>query len=130
MDRQVVIDRINEVANLTDGLEDEEADWLINWGISQAISLVSAIPEEEMAGNKLNEVMEVMRRLNHITSDRTAKKPEALESDIQALELLYNQAFGTTQQILHETTAVLAEALREKSPLEAIQLLLNHVTPP
>jgi hypothetical protein len=31
MDRQTAIDRITEPENLTDGLEDDDANWLLDW---------------------------------------------------------------------------------------------------
>jgi len=34
MDRQTAIDRITETENLTDGLEDDDANWLLDWEIA------------------------------------------------------------------------------------------------
>src|SRR5262249_5634933 len=73
MDRQTAIDRITETENLTDGLEDDDANWLLDWGIAQVDGLVTGIKDEDEAGEKLNQLMSVMRTLNQIAADRAAK---------------------------------------------------------
>ncbi len=40
MDRQILIDRLLESENLTDNLEDEDANVLIKWGIAQLDHLI------------------------------------------------------------------------------------------
>jgi hypothetical protein len=94
MDRQTAIDRITETENLTDGLEDDDANWLLDWGIAQVDGLVTGIKDEVAAGEKLNQLMSVMRTLNQIAADRTAKAPDALAGDIRTFLQRYQQAFG------------------------------------
>ncbi len=94
MDRQTAIDRITETENLTDGLEDDDANWLLDWGIAQVDGLVTGIKDEDAAGEKLNQLMAVMRTLNQIAADRAAKPPDALAGDIRTFLERYQQAFG------------------------------------
>jgi hypothetical protein len=94
MDRQTAIDRITETENLTDGLEDDDANWLLDWGIAQVDGLVTGIKDEDAAGEKLNQLMSVMRTLNQIAADRAAKAPDALAGDIRTFIERYQQAFG------------------------------------
>ena len=94
MDRQTAIDRITETENLTDGLEDDDANWLLDWGIAQVDGLVTGIKDEDAAGEKLNQLMSVMRTLNQIAADRAAKPPDALAGDIRTFLERYQQAFG------------------------------------
>jgi hypothetical protein len=84
MDRQTAIDRITETENLTDGLEDDDANWLLDWGIAHVDGLVTGIKDEDAAGKKLNQLMAVMRSLNQIAADRAAKPSDALAADIRA----------------------------------------------
>jgi hypothetical protein len=94
MDRQTAIDRITETENLTDGLEDDDANWLLDWGIAHVDGLVTGIKDEDAAGEKLNQLMSVMRTLNQIAADRAAKPPDALAGDIRTFLERYQQAFG------------------------------------
>jgi len=94
MDRQTAIDRITETENLTDGLEDDDANWLLDWGIAHVDGLVTGIKDEDAAGEKLNQLMSVMRMLNQIAADRAAKSPDALAGDIRTFLERYQQAFG------------------------------------
>jgi hypothetical protein len=94
MDRQTAIDRITETENLTDGLEDDDANWLLDWGIAHVDGVVTGITDEDAAGDKLNQLMAVMRSLNQIAADRAAKPPDALAADIRTYLERYRQAFG------------------------------------
>jgi len=94
MDRQIAIDRITETENLTDGLEDDDANWLLNWGIAHVDGLVTGIKDEDAAGEKLNQLMAVMRTLNQIASDRAAKPAGALAADVRTFLERYQLAFG------------------------------------
>jgi hypothetical protein len=94
MDRETAIDRITETENLTDGLEDDDANWLLDWGIAHVDGVITGITDEDAAGDKLNQLMAVMRSLNQIAADRAAKPPDALAADIRMFLERYQQAFG------------------------------------
>lgn len=104
MDRQTAIDRITETENLTDGLEDDDANWLLDWGIAHVDGLVTGIKDEDAAGEKLNQLMSVMRTLNQVASDRAAKSPDALAGDIRTFLERCQQAFGAPKDETAPTT--------------------------
>lgn len=109
MDRQTAIDRITETENLTDGLEDDDANWLLDWGIARVDGLLAGVTDEDAAGEKLNELMAVMRALNQIAADRTAKPPDALAADIRTFLERYQQAFGAPKTATAPTPAPAAD---------------------
>lgn len=141
MDEQTAIDRITENENLTDGLEDEDADWLINWGIShvrEALAHVQGLnkpADEDAEGNQLNALMAVMRKMNQIAADRNVKASDALASDVLEFVDQYAAVFGSTPkkmleaqsmaQSLEKTTA----AIHTATPRETMQHLLDLVQP-
>lgn len=127
MNEQAAIDRILETENLTDGLEDEDANWLLDWGVDQVPELIGGINDNEAAGTKVNELMAVMRRLNQITADRAVKPPQALAEDIQTLAQAYRQAFGAGREAGPEEARKLAQSLAQNSPHDTLVTLIDWV---
>lgn len=127
MNEQAAIDRILETENLTDGLEDEDANWLLDWGVDQVPELIGGINDNEAAGTKVNELMAVMRRLNQITADRAVKPPQALAEDIQTLAQTNRQAFGAGREAGPEEARKLAQSLAQKSPHDTLVTLIDWV---
>lgn len=121
MDKQRAVDRILETENLTDNLEDDEANWLINWGVGQVDSLLAGAKDDDEAGEKISQLMDVMRHLNRLIP----RRDQAASEDVQAFLDKYQQAFG--QAVPHHTDehAQAAGELADKTPLDAIQHLLN-----
>lgn len=129
MEEQLAIDRILETENLTDGLEDDDANWLLDWGIGQVHGLINGIEDDDLAGAKVNALMAVMRRLNQIAADREVLSIEALSGEIRDFAKIYPKAFGKVRQIDNAAYTHTAEIIRSQSPLDAIQTLLALVTP-
>ncbi len=129
MNEEMAIERITETENLTDGLEDPDANWLLNWGIGYVRDLIGGIEDDERAGAKINALMAVMRKLNQITADRTVKPANALASDIQTLATLYKKAFGKAAKTGAADCTEAATAIRDKSPRETLQYLTALVSP-
>lgn len=125
MNEQAAIDRILETENLTDGLEDEDANWLLDWGVDQVPELIGGINDNEAAGTKVNELMAVMRRLNQITADRAVKPPQALGEDITALAQAYHQAFGSGGSADPKKVKKLARSVAQKSPKKTMETLIS-----
>ena len=130
MNEQTVVDRITETENLTDGLEDNEANLLIDWGIQHAKKVVGGIKDDDAAGDKLNDVMAVMRQVNQIVSNRTVKSADALAQDISALTQLYTKTFGHPAKTEAADSQKTAAAIAKQSPEEAVKALTELVTPP
>jgi hypothetical protein len=83
MDPQAAIDRILETENLTDGLEDNDANWLLDWGINSLPALIGEMEDEDAAGTKVNDLMSVMRKINQNTADRETADPQEIEPPSQ-----------------------------------------------
>ncbi len=133
MKDQDAIDRITETENLTDALEDDDANWLINWGVGHVHDLMTTLlgskQNDDAAGEKVNALMAVMRKLNQIAADRAVKAPDALASDVEAFAALYAKAFGQAKTIQSHEVKQAAVTLAKQTPRETMQSLLNMVTP-
>ncbi len=127
MDQQIAVDRILETENLTANLEDPDANWLLNWGISHVPRLIGHIEDDEAAGAKVNELMAVMRKLNQIAGESAEKPTEELDKDIKELAALYRKAFGEIRMLGADDFKRAAGELRKKSPLETMQFLIEFV---
>ena len=121
MDRQLLIDRLLESENLTDNLEDDAANKLINWGIRQVDALTNGLQDEEAAGTKINHLMSLMRSVNSI-----AGNPSSVSSD-SLLKFLdrFAQTFDNDRQISEDERQVIAQQLSTMQPNEAVEYLLN-----
>ena len=111
MDKQIFIDRILETENLTDQLEDADANWLLNWGISRLDQLVSNLEDEEQAGEKVNSLMAVMRKINRIAGWRQEKDVEELAVDLSGLSGQFINAFDMEQEPSEEACRSAAKQL-------------------
>lgn len=129
MDKQAAIDRITETENLTDNLEDDDANWLIEWGINKATEVTASIADEEMAGGKLNAVMAVMRKLNQIAGSHSDKDADALSDDVRVLAMMYANAFGASRHLDATALKHAAKSIAPQSPRQLMEYLLNLVTP-
>jgi len=125
MDEQKAIERITETENLTDGLEDPDANWLLNWGIGHVRNLIQGVKSDDAAGDRVHALMDVMRKLNQIVADRAAKTPQALADDIKTFVSLYKAAFGKARKPKADDYKRTAEAICDKSPQEAMQVLIS-----
>ncbi len=94
MDKERFTERILETENLTDELEDADANWLLDWGIARLDAVLLGVKDEETAGNRVNALMAVMRKINRITGSYTSQSPQALAEDLAALHDLFAAAFG------------------------------------
>jgi hypothetical protein len=130
MYEQMAIDRISEVENLTDNLDDETASWLIRWAIDKAPSLLADVTDEDEAGAKINSLMAVMRRINEIVPALSAKKPAELATDLKELAKLHAEAFDSAKKPNAKDFADSTTKVLKQPPLEAIQSMLTLIAPP
>jgi hypothetical protein len=129
MEEQSAIDRILETENLTDNLEDQEANWLLDWGIKRLPGLISGIADDEAAGTKVNELMAVMRQVNRIIGGRDSISADELAGAIQMLADKYASAFGAVRETSLDDHTSLSAQIVEKPALEAMQVLLEWMAP-
>ena len=121
MDRQVLIDRLLESENLTDNLEDEDADTLIKWGIAQISPLVNGIKDEDAAGEKVSDLMALMRQINLIAGNLSTVS----EDKIQKLLEQFTQTFDKDLHVSDEERRALVEKISQMQPGEAVKYLLE-----
>jgi len=121
VDRQVLIDRLLESENLTDNLEDEDANTLIKWGISQISPLVNGIKDENAAGEKVNHLMGLMRQVNTIAGNLSTVS----EEKIQKLLEQFTQTFDKDHHVSDEERKAVAEKLSQMQPGDAVKYLLD-----
>lgn len=130
MDETLAIERISETENLTDGLDDDDANWLLQWGTSRVGKLIAGIADDDAAGEKVNQLMAVMRSLNAIATDRAVETPAHLGESIQTLRDQYGAAFGSVAPHSGDEIAQLSGALSTATARDAMQRLLDFMTPP
>jgi phosphatidylserine/phosphatidylglycerophosphate/cardiolipin synthase-like enzyme len=133
MDERLAIERILENENLTDGLEDEDANWLLEWGTSRVGGLIAGIEDDEAAGEKVSQVMAVMRSLNAIAADRAVEDPASLADEIRTLRDRYAAAFGSaapSDADEEDEIARLSAALPALTAREAMQRVLAWLEAP
>jgi hypothetical protein len=123
MNEEMAKDRILETENLTDNLEDAEADWLINWAIAQLPAVLNGAENEDIAGERLGMLMAIMRRLNRIVPDRANTPVEDLSAAIQDYLTEAGKLFEQAQQPVN--TVEIANKIKQESTLEALKTLVN-----
>ena len=129
MEEQAAIDRILETENLTDGLEDKEANWLLDWGIKRVPGFIGGITDDEAAGNRVNELMAVMRKINQIIAGRDSKTVDELAVDILELAERYEGAFGSVRKAGPDEHLKLVAQINEMAPGEAMQTMIEWMAP-
>ncbi len=129
MNEQAAIDRILETENLTDGLEDDDANWLIDWGIERVRPLIAGIEDDEAAGEKVSQLMAVRRRLNQITADREVKSAEELAADVDQFLVAYDAAFGRTRSLGSGEALSACASIKTMLPLDTLQHLIALAEP-
>jgi len=95
MNRQLLVDRILETENLTSNLDDKDADVLLKWGIAQVDGLIKNVVTEEVAGNKVNQLMMVMREVNELAADPASVTASAIID----LKKQYLQVLGSHEKV-------------------------------
>jgi hypothetical protein len=120
-DPQKFIDRMLEVENLTDALEDEDAEYLLNWGVAQLKEELGKIEDGEAAGEYTNNLMGFMRTLNQISGDLENIRPEDLASLVEHRQ----KTLGAAQVQAPETYGEAATRLKGMTPRQAIEYLMQ-----
>jgi phosphatidylserine/phosphatidylglycerophosphate/cardiolipin synthase-like enzyme len=130
MEKSIAVERILETENLTDALDDDDANWLLDWGSERVGGLIAGIEDEEAAGAKVNQLMAVMRSLNQIAGERADGDSERLTADVRTLRDRYATAFGAAPDLDDAEIARLVSVLPTLPPREAIRQLLTHLEAP
>ena len=134
MEKKRFVDRILETENLTDELEDAEAKWLLDWGIARLDAVLEGITDPDAAGEQVNALMAVMRKINRIVGNYSSKDPKELAEDLAALKDLHAQAFKPAglqpRAVSTGSTETDAARLSRLSPREALEFLTQGPSQP
>ena len=118
---QNFIDRMLEVENLTDTLEDDDADFLLNWGVAQLKGRLISINDSDAAGKYTNELIGFMRTVNQIAGDLENIQPDKLAQ----LAEFRQKALGRGQALGAETYGEALDRLGTMTPRQALEYLLQ-----
>ena len=121
VDQQNFIDRMLEVENLTDELEDEDAEFFLKWGVEQLKQTLSSVDDAEAAGEYSNNLMGFMRTVNQVAGDLENIQPE----DLAPLAEFRQKAFGPGQVLAVETIEDIAGRIKAMTPRQAIEYLIQ-----
>ena len=129
MDKTLFVDRILETENLTDEMEDAGANRLLDWGVSQLDDILQGAKNDKLAGDRVNALMAVMRKINRIMGSYAGQNPQDLAADLLALNVLVVASFGHTPRKvtgLNAAEADLAAAnLSQLSTPQALEFLTH-----
>ncbi|HUH98477.1 MAG TPA: hypothetical protein VLZ89_14020 [Anaerolineales bacterium] len=119
MDRQLFVDRLLETENLTDRLEDPDADYLLKWGLANIDGLINGVPDEAEAGDRINRLMHVMRALNSAAGGSPGVRRDAL------VDLLdrFGQMTGEGMHVAETEYRSVAERVSKMNSHEALVYL-------
>jgi len=120
IDPQNFIDRMLEVENLTDSLEDEEADYLLNWGVTKLKEQLVGFEDTEAVGEYTNDLMGFMRTLNQTIGNLENILPE----DLVELDARRQRANLPEQGLTATAYSDSAALLKTMTPRQALEYLL------
>jgi hypothetical protein len=123
MEKERFIERMLETENLTDELEDRDANWLLDWGIGMLDQALEGIAGDEAAGGKVNALMAVMRKINRITGNRENRDTQNLAADLLTLTGLFEAAFGAARPVTAAECAAAAAQLPALPSRQSLELL-------
>ncbi len=128
MDEKIFVSRILENENLTSSLVDDDANWLLNWGTGQVKGLVQGIGNMDVAGETVNALMAVMRKMNRIVGEGDWPPVDELVPELESLAELSAQAFGTSRAMSTAEWEAVAKQLVQMTPPQALQFLAERFT--
>lgn len=119
MNLDLAKERLLEIENLTDQLNDEDANWLINWAIGK---LVLAL-EESSSPEQTDRVIDMARTLNNSAVD---PKPDNIAAFLQTYQQTFNTApLPADPQAFTQVTS----DLKGKTPREIMQQIVALAPP-
>lgn len=125
MDRQILVDRLLGTSNLTDELEDDAANELLNWAVSQVDGLMADGADEATVNQRIYDLMQLMRGVN-----KWASKPQSFtEGVLQEFTQSYLRVFGDVRNASGDERARVVAQLAELNPKDALIYLLNWLKP-
>ena len=129
IDTQPYIDRMLEIENLTADLEDDEAEWLLHWGLDQINVVCDGLVDDAERDEHVHALMAFMRRLNRTVARKDRREPEMLAEELNELGGLYAQAFGQSRPLSPNDCRHTADQVKRLPAMDALQTLVEWFTP-
>ncbi len=122
MDEKYYVGRMLETENLTDNLEDADAEQLLAWGIRRVRGLLG---DPALADERITALMAVLRKINRIAPAAGVRPPEELVADLADLAQANRRAFGSAPNAEPDDLRQLAGSLAGQPVSESLHTLLN-----
>jgi hypothetical protein len=122
-DLQTLTDRMLESENLTDNLQDQEAQWLLDWGITELRRLASEAENEQELSDRAGALMKFIRGLNRLVGGL----PDADPAELARLLESHFAAYGTSRAAEQAAIDEAVIALSALPPREALEFLIGWV---
>ncbi len=129
MDPERFAERMLEIENLTDELEDAEAQLLLDWGIAELGPLLADVQDSEAAGEKANGLIGLMRKINRLVGRMTGKAPDQLAEELTALDEVWRAIYPGAAPSSASQAAQSPASFSALDTRSALQLLLKRPTP-
>jgi hypothetical protein len=107
-DLQPYIDRMLEIENLTDNLQDEEASWLLDWGASQLRRLAADVEQDGELTERAAALMKFMRGLNRLVGSLPSADPTELARLLETRSAAYGSSRPAEQAAIDEAVTALS----------------------
>jgi len=121
VDPQNFIDRLLESENLTDYLEDEDAQYLIDWGVARLKEGLQNMEDPQAAGDYSTRLMGFLRTLNQLAGNLADLEPDGLTQLVER----YQAAFAKPSAMDPAGYPKVIASLVEMPPRQAIEYLLT-----
>jgi hypothetical protein len=125
IDPQVQVDRLLEAENLSDNLADEDAEWLLNWGVAQVRGMANQMTDSDELSKKAGALMKFMRGLNRIAGSL----PDADPAAVSRLAGPYSAAFGAARNATEVEIAEAAARISSMPPRQVLEFLIEWLEP-
>lgn len=125
-DLQTLTDRMLESENLTDNLQDQEAQWLLDWGIAELRRLAGEAENDQVLAEKAGALMKFMRGLNRLAGSL----PDADPAELARLLESRFAAYGTSRPAEQAAINDAVTALSALPPRQALEFLIGWVEMP
>jgi hypothetical protein len=123
-DLELLKDRMLESENLTDNLQDDDARWLLDWGVDRLREL-DPNESSEVAEEKAGALMKFMRGLNRLAGGLPGVDPERLPGLLND----YAAAFGASRAADEAGCHEAASSVSSLSQREALEFLIDWARP-
>jgi len=123
IEKKLLIERILESENLTDELQDADAQWLLDWGINQLDQVLQGVSDEDEANERVTVLMGALRKINRMAGSRDSKNLDSMAADFTALASLIAEAFGHAPDASMSGSTSGVTQLRQGTTRQALEFL-------